>query len=333
MSCFRPTLGHSRAKRSKKNGNSVITRPARSSTPVTVASPSQASPPPPLPRFSTPRARLPHYQRRLLLHAEATQPPGGVLHWGDTVRAEHLAALRQDGEALRPTSANRPRRDLAAGGLPHAHHQGTVRPPDRGRIADDPLGEARILVRLLDNWNGRMWWPAPRARAANSTATSPGAITWCRRAMPTFPRTGASTIWLCPPRRTGWAAGSIRRRVSTFISMTMIPGRCSRAGTRSRWRRPRSAARRSKSATAAGQPPPCSGHLKWRLPGAPRHRDGPDLFDGGVDWEGTIVDPVAANILSTLPPAILNYPDYVASGYSPASTAAKNMRDAAIRPI
>ncbi|MBO0755801.1 MAG: hypothetical protein J2P54_08070, partial [Bradyrhizobiaceae bacterium] len=58
----------------------------------------------------------------------------------------------------------------------------------------------------------------------------------------------------------------------------------------------------------------------------------PDLFDGGIDWEGTFVDPVAANILSTLPPAILNYPDYVASGYNPASTAAKNMRDAGYPP-
>ena len=32
----------------------------------------------------------------------------------------------------------------------------------------------------------------------------------------------------------------------------------------------------------------------------------PELYDGGVDWEGTYVDPVAPNILSGLPPAILN---------------------------
>jgi hypothetical protein len=51
----------------------------------------------------------------------------------------------------------------------------------------------------------------------------------------------------------------------------------------------------------------------------------PDLFDGGVDWEGTYVDPVAANLLSTLPSAILNVPDYVASGRAPNSTAAKNI--------
>jgi len=51
----------------------------------------------------------------------------------------------------------------------------------------------------------------------------------------------------------------------------------------------------------------------------------PELFDGGVDWEGTYVDPVAPNILSALPPVILNFPDYVASGYSQNSTAAENI--------
>ena len=51
----------------------------------------------------------------------------------------------------------------------------------------------------------------------------------------------------------------------------------------------------------------------------------PELYDGGVDWEGTYVDPVAPNILSGLPPAILNFTDYTTSGFSPASTAAKNI--------
>jgi hypothetical protein len=58
----------------------------------------------------------------------------------------------------------------------------------------------------------------------------------------------------------------------------------------------------------------------------------PELFDGGVDWEGTFVDAVAPNVLSTLPPAILNYPDYVASGFDAGSTAAKNIREAGYPP-
>src|SRR6266496_56354 len=58
----------------------------------------------------------------------------------------------------------------------------------------------------------------------------------------------------------------------------------------------------------------------------------PELFDGGVDWEGTFVDEHAPNILTDLPPAILNFPDYVASGFDPASTAAKNIVAAGYPP-
>src|SRR5581483_2281783 len=57
----------------------------------------------------------------------------------------------------------------------------------------------------------------------------------------------------------------------------------------------------------------------------------PELFDGGVDWEGTYVDAENPNILTDLPPAILNFPDYVASGFNPNSTAAKNLLGGAVR--
>jgi len=58
----------------------------------------------------------------------------------------------------------------------------------------------------------------------------------------------------------------------------------------------------------------------------------PELFDGGVDWEGTFVDAERPNLLTDLPPAILNFPDYVASGRDPNSTAAKNIRAASYPP-
>src|SRR4029077_6403410 len=58
----------------------------------------------------------------------------------------------------------------------------------------------------------------------------------------------------------------------------------------------------------------------------------PELFDGGVDWEGTFVDAHAPNLLTDLPPAILNFPDYLASGLSAASTAAKNIQAAGYPP-
>ena len=58
----------------------------------------------------------------------------------------------------------------------------------------------------------------------------------------------------------------------------------------------------------------------------------PKLFDGGVDWEGTFVDEHAPNLLTDLPPAVLNWPDYLASGFNPGSTAAKNIMAAGYPP-
>jgi hypothetical protein len=58
----------------------------------------------------------------------------------------------------------------------------------------------------------------------------------------------------------------------------------------------------------------------------------PELFDGGVDWEGTFVDAQGPNLLTDLPAAVLNYPDYRTSGFAAASTAAKNIRAAGYPP-
>ena len=60
--------------------------------------------------------------------------------------------------------------------------------------------------------------------------------------------------------------------------------------------------------------------------------EAPNLFDGGVDWEGTYIDPDGPNILISLPPAIKNFPDYVASGFNPNSQAAKNIMAAGYPP-
>ncbi|HEX6794767.1 MAG TPA: 3-hydroxybutyrate oligomer hydrolase family protein [Casimicrobiaceae bacterium] len=59
--------------------------------------------------------------------------------------------------------------------------------------------------------------------------------------------------------------------------------------------------------------------------------EAPNLFDGGVDWEGTYVDP-RENLLDYLPPAIANFPGYVASGFDPNSAAAQNILAAGYPP-
>jgi hypothetical protein len=40
----------------------------------------------------------------------------------------------------------------------------------------------------------------------------------------------------------------------------------------------------------------------------------PELYDGGVDWEGTLFRAEGPNLLTFLPPALANYPSYAATG-------------------
>jgi hypothetical protein len=60
--------------------------------------------------------------------------------------------------------------------------------------------------------------------------------------------------------------------------------------------------------------------------------EAPELFDGGVDWEGTFVDPFSPNLLTDLPPVLANFPAYVSGGYDPKSEAAKNIIAAGYPP-
>ncbi|HEX8740277.1 MAG TPA: 3-hydroxybutyrate oligomer hydrolase family protein [Casimicrobiaceae bacterium] len=57
----------------------------------------------------------------------------------------------------------------------------------------------------------------------------------------------------------------------------------------------------------------------------------PDLFDGGVDWEGTFVSPTE-NILVELPTAIANFPGYAASGFDASSPQAQAIVGAGYPP-
>ena len=57
----------------------------------------------------------------------------------------------------------------------------------------------------------------------------------------------------------------------------------------------------------------------------------PKVFDGGVDWEGTDVSEEATNLLTDLPAAVLNWPDYSAT-LDANSTAYKNIIAAGYSP-
>jgi alpha-beta hydrolase superfamily lysophospholipase len=60
--------------------------------------------------------------------------------------------------------------------------------------------------------------------------------------------------------------------------------------------------------------------------------EAPELYDGGVDWEGTFIDPRSPNLLTDLPPVLANFPSYAALGYIPNSQAAENIIAAGYPP-
>src|SRR5229473_8173645 len=203
----------------------------------------------------------------------------------------------------------------------------------QARIANDPLGEARILIRLPDDWNGKM----VVAGASGTRSEFNGDFAWSDYVV-----------------QKGYAYVSQNKGIYNLTLSTAVdPLGCrlnpasgvfvhfydnDPAALFTRWNEVMLAATevgRSTLEIRYGRRPARTYVVGTSNGGYQVRRaveTAPELFDGGVDWEGTFVDPVAPNILSTLPPAILNYPDYVASGFDSNSTAAKNIRGAGYPP-
>jgi hypothetical protein len=201
------------------------------------------------------------------------------------------------------------------------------------RIADDPLRQARILIRMPDDWNGRL----VVAGASGTRSEFNGDFAWSDYVV-----------------QKGYAYVSQNKGTyNLFVSAAADPLACrlnptsttyvhfyddDPASVFTRWSEfMMKAAGIGRAALEAGY-----GRRPERTYAVGTSNGGyqvrravemaPELFDGGVDWEGTFVDPEAPNLLSTLPTAIRNYPDYAAVGYSFGSDAAKSIRDAGYPP-
>ncbi len=194
------------------------------------------------------------------------------------------------------------------------------------RISDDPTGEARILFRLPNQWNGKL----VVAGASGTRSEFNGDFAWSDYVL-----------------QQGYAYVSQNKGVLNFYVTTAADPLGCRLNPSSavyvhfydndpgqpftRWTDFMiEATRIGKNAVRAnyGRYPSRTYAVGTSNGGYQVRRaleSAPELFDGGVDWEGTYVDPVAPNILSALPPAILNFPDYVNSGYDQNSTAAENI--------
>jgi 3HB-oligomer hydrolase 3HBOH len=197
------------------------------------------------------------------------------------------------------------------------------------RIAGDPTGQGRFLLRLPDDWNGRL----VVAGASGTRSEFNGDFAWSDYVVQKGYAYASQNKGVLNLRLTTSAdplgcrlnpsspvfvhffdndPGQQFTRWASFMAQGAM---LARRGVESHYGRE---ARRTYAVGTSN-----GGYQVRRAV-----ESFPSLFDGGVDWEGTFVDAGAPNLLTDLPPAILNFPDYVASGFSLASTAAKNIEAA-----
>ena len=201
------------------------------------------------------------------------------------------------------------------------------------RIASDPTGQARFLLRLPNDWNGRL----VVAGASGTRSEFNGDFAWSdyvvqkgyayasqNKGVLNLQFTTAADPLACRlnPASTSFAhfydndPGQPFTRWAEFM---IKAAELARDGVKAGYGRP------PRFTYAVGT---SNGGYQVRR----AVELAPELFDGGVDWEGTFVDEHAPNLLTDLPPAIRNFPDYVASEFKDTSTAAKNIRGAGYPP-
>jgi hypothetical protein len=198
-----------------------------------------------------------------------------------------------------------------------------------GRIADDPLGQARFLLRLPDDWNGRL----VVAGASGTRSEFNGDFAWSdyvvqkgyayasqNKGVLNLTLTTSADPLGCrlnpqSPVFVNFFDNGPGQQFTRWAQFMAEGAKLAQQGTKSHY------GKETRKTYAVGT---SNGGYQVRR----AVESFPELFDGGVDWEGTFVDEHAPNLLTDLPAGILNFPDYVASGFSPTSTAAANIRAA-----
>ncbi|TMA70965.1 MAG: hypothetical protein E6J67_23775, partial [Deltaproteobacteria bacterium] len=207
-----------------------------------------------------------------------------------------------------------------------------------GRFTDDPTGEARFLLRLPTVWNGKL----VVAGASGTRSEFNGDFAWSDYVVqkgyayasqnkgvlnlkitslssPTPPTPNscrlnpASSVWV--EFYDNEPAKAFTQWTEYFIDGTGLAKRAVKAQYNSLPQR----------TYAVGT---SNGGYQVRR----ALEQAPDLFDGGVDWEGTFIDPRGPNILIDLPPAIRNWPAY-ALGLTSSAPAVKNAAKIAAQNI
>ena len=203
----------------------------------------------------------------------------------------------------------------------------------QARIASDPTGQARFLLRLPEDWNGRL----VVAGASGTRSEFNGDFAWSdyvvqkgyayasqNKGVLNLQLTTAADPLGCrlnpdTPVFVRFFANDPAQVFTRWTDFMVKAGEMAREGVKA----------------AYGAPPRHLYAVGTSNGGYQVRRAievAPQLFDGGVDWEGTFVDEHAPNLLTDLPPAVLNFPDYRASSFNMETTAAKNIVAAGYPP-
>ncbi|MGI5484468.1 3-hydroxybutyrate oligomer hydrolase family protein [Streptomyces lavendofoliae] len=172
--------------------------------------------------------------------------------------------------------------------------------------------DAQFVIRLPDRWNGGLvvsGTPGNREQYANDRAIGDWVLSR-GYAFAATDKGNTGTSFQQDGRLPGDAVAEWNSRLTQLT-------RAARAVVAQRYHRP--PARTLATGMSNG------GYLvRWQL------ENHPELYDGGVDWEGTLWRADGPHLFTFLPPALRHYPVYAAGG--PAAGAARDAMHAAGYP-
>lgn len=209
-----------------------------------------------------------------------------------------------------------------------------------GWFADDPANEARFLLRFPDDWNGKL----VVAGASGTRSEYNGDLAWSDYVLPkgyayASQNKGVLNLYVVSVASATQPANdplACRLNPNSQVWVHFYDNDPQKPFTQWTQYMLETASLAQGAANAAYNKLPRRTYAVGTSNGGYQVRRAveaaPNLFDGGVDWEGTYVDPNGPNILIDLPPAIRNFPAYVASGYDPTSQAALNILAAGYPP-
>jgi hypothetical protein len=204
-----------------------------------------------------------------------------------------------------------------------------------GWFADDPTNQARFLLRFPADWNGKL----VVAGASGTRSEFNGDWAWSNYVLPkgyayASQNKGVLNLFVAGVSATQPASDplSCRLNPSSLVWVHFYDNNADKPFTQWTYYMLQTASLAQKAVKVAYERPARRTYAVGTSNGGYQVRraieEGPDLFDGGVDWEGTSVNPNAANLLTDLPVALKNFPAYVAADYDPNSAAAQAIRAA-----